>query len=85
MKVKALISFSGVISMGKGELRNIETKEVLSDLIRCGYVEPVETVNVSPPLEDIGEKVEEQPGNETGDTMNERKTGQKRTAGKAKE
>ena len=43
MTVKATISFAGAISMSQGEIRDItNNSEVLSDLIDCGYVEPVE-------------------------------------------
>ena len=40
MKVKALISFGGVVSMTKGEIRKI-SKTVAKDLIKAGYVEQV--------------------------------------------
>lgn len=41
MKVKALLSFSGKISMGTGEIRDIENGEVLKDLLAARYVEEV--------------------------------------------
>ena len=41
MKVKALKSFSGVISMYAGEVRDIRTQEILDDLTAAGYIEPV--------------------------------------------
>lgn len=41
MKVKALISFSGVISMHEGEIRDIDNKEVLTDLLNAQYVKKV--------------------------------------------
>lgn len=40
MKVKALISFGGVVSMTKGEIRKI-SKTVAKDLIKAGFVEQV--------------------------------------------
>lgn len=40
---KALISFSGVISMRKGEVKAITDKEVIADLLRAGYIEEVKT------------------------------------------
>lgn len=43
MKVKALISFSGLISMHIGEERDIEKGEVLTDLLNAHYVEEVKT------------------------------------------
>ena len=39
MRVKALCSFSGSITMSKGEIRECDDEAVLSDLIRAGYVE----------------------------------------------
>lgn len=41
MKVKAMNSFSGNVSMAKGEVREITDKEVLSDLIQAKHVEEV--------------------------------------------
>ena len=46
MVVKAKVSFAGAISMSQGEVREIDDKAVLSDLIACGYVEPTETKKV---------------------------------------
>ena len=41
MKVKALKSFTGVISMYAGEVRDIRTQAILDDLTVAGYIEPV--------------------------------------------
>lgn len=41
MKVKALKSFSGVVSMYTGEIRDIKTPAILDDLAGAGYIEPV--------------------------------------------
>ena len=41
-KVKALVSFAGAISMGKDEVREIDNKTILDDLLNAGYVEAVE-------------------------------------------
>lgn len=35
---KALVSFSGKISMAKGEVRDIEDKETVKDLTAAGYI-----------------------------------------------
>ncbi len=40
MKVKALKSFSGAVSMHEGEVRDIENKDILDDLAAAGYIEP---------------------------------------------
>lgn len=41
MKVKALVNFSGAVSMSKGQQQDIENDILLDDLIQAGYVEPV--------------------------------------------
>ena len=41
MRVKALKSFSGAISMYAGEVRDIQTQAILDDLTKAGYIEPV--------------------------------------------
>ena len=41
MKVRALKSFSGVMSMYAGEVRDIRTQAILDDLTAAGYIEPV--------------------------------------------
>lgn len=38
---KALISFSGAISMRKGEVKAITNKEIIADLTQAGYIEEV--------------------------------------------
>lgn len=39
MAYRALISFSGLVSMVKGEVREIADEAVAKDLVRCGYIE----------------------------------------------
>ena len=38
---KALTSFSGILSMAEGEVRDIADKAVISDLLKAGYIEEV--------------------------------------------
>lgn len=38
MKVKAVISFSGILSMAAGEVRDLPNGDMLQDLLRAGYV-----------------------------------------------
>lgn len=38
---RALKSFSGVISMHEGEMRDIDNAELVADLLRAGYIEEV--------------------------------------------
>lgn len=42
MRVKALISFAGKLSMYKGQVAELQDGEVLNDLLSCGYVEEIE-------------------------------------------
>ncbi len=42
MKVKATISFSGTVTMAKGDTKDIKNEAVLNDLLKAGYVEKVE-------------------------------------------
>ena len=41
MKVKAKVSFSGIISMGKGQVKDIADEAIIKDLLKAGYVEEV--------------------------------------------
>lgn len=41
MKVKANISFSGLVTMAAGEVAEISKGAVLDDLLSCGYVTEV--------------------------------------------
>lgn len=38
---RALKSFSGIISMHEGEVREIDDAELVADLLRAGYIEEV--------------------------------------------
>ena len=42
MKVKAIKSFVGVVSMNIGEEKDIQSNEVATDLVKAGYVVAVE-------------------------------------------
>lgn len=41
MKVKAIKSFAGIVTMGVGEVREVDG-EIAKDLLRAGYIEEVE-------------------------------------------
>lgn len=43
LKVKALVSFCGVVTMGIGDVADIKDKAIVDDLLQAGYVEKVET------------------------------------------
>lgn len=41
MKIEALTSFCGVLSMAKGEIREYSNDAVLTDLLSAGYVKEI--------------------------------------------
>ena len=42
MTVRALVSFTGIVSMAKGREYEIEDKDLVKELLKAGYVEEVE-------------------------------------------
>lgn len=42
MKFKAKVGFSGLVSMKKGEVKEINDKYIADDLLKAGYIEPAE-------------------------------------------
>lgn len=42
MKYRALVSFSGLVSMRKDEVKEIKDKEIVEDLLRAKYIVPLE-------------------------------------------
>lgn len=48
MKIKALVSFSGKLSMHKDEITEYGNKAVLQDLLQAGYVEEVKNNDSKP-------------------------------------
>ena len=41
MKIKALKSFCGTLTMAQGDVREYSDETVLSDLLKAGYIEEV--------------------------------------------
>ena len=41
---KAIIGFSGLITMKKGEIKEIKDKALVKDLLKAGYIEEVKPV-----------------------------------------
>ena len=56
MLYKALTSFSGIIYMAAGEVREISNLAVAKDLIKAGYIEAVKKEEAEKPI-----KVERKP------------------------
>lgn len=46
MKYRALISFSGNITMAMGEVREIENKGIANDLLNAGYIEELKETKI---------------------------------------
>ena len=44
MQVRAKVNFSGLISMTKGEERELDNELLLKDLLKAGYIEEVAPV-----------------------------------------
>ena len=39
MKYRALVSFTGLVSMAKGDVRDISDTSIAGDLLKAGYIE----------------------------------------------
>ena len=64
MKVKATTSFAGEICMAAGEVRDVP-EDVAAPLLKCGYLEAVETPDQTPDQEpDSHQEPEETPDQE---------------------
>ena len=46
---KALKSFSGIITMNKGQVKEITNKEVVKNLLEAGYIEEIKPVKKEEP------------------------------------
>lgn len=42
MKYKAIVGFSGIVSMAEGEIMEIADKAISDDLFQAGYIKAVE-------------------------------------------
>lgn len=49
MQYKALVSFSGVISMSAGQVREISDKALADDLVKAGYIVNLEDLKPQKP------------------------------------
>jgi hypothetical protein len=48
MKYKALVSFTGLLSMAMGEVRDISDPSISSDLVKAGYIEEFKGEKTAP-------------------------------------
>lgn len=46
MQYKALISFSGLISMSMGEVREITDQKIVNDLLNAGYIAEIRETKI---------------------------------------
>jgi Skp family chaperone for outer membrane proteins len=59
MKYRALVSFSGALSMHQGEVRELNNKVIIKDLLRAKHIEEVtEKSNIEKELQNKIEKLE---------------------------
>lgn len=56
MKVRAIISFTGTVSMARGEVREISDLAIAENLVKVGYVEEVGAKVVVKDTEDAPEE-----------------------------
>lgn len=47
-KVKAKLSFAGIVTMGAGETREIIDAAIIKDLVSAGYVEEIGKTSTTP-------------------------------------
>ena len=55
---RALISFSGQVSMAEGEIRDISDKNIVDDLLSAKYIEEVTPAKAETPAPDPEPKAE---------------------------
>lgn len=56
---KALKSFAGVVSMRKGDVKEINDKEIVKDLLNAGYIEEVKPVKKQKKVQEVQEETED--------------------------
>lgn len=56
MKYRALVSFTGTISMAGGEVREISDLTLAENLLKCGYIEEIAPKNIEHTADEAVEK-----------------------------
>ena len=59
MAYKALKSFSGLVSMRGGEVRETLDADIAKDLLRAGYIEEVKPAEKAKPKDEIEQPISE--------------------------
>lgn len=77
---KALKSFCGTISMKKNEIKDIDDKELIKDLLNAGYIEEIkeEVKKIDTKIKDKVETLEEEVKNEVKEEVKKVKTSKKK-------
>lgn len=80
---RALISFSGKISMAEGEIRDISEKDVVGDLLDAGYIEEITPAKPEPKAKPKAEpKAEPKPEEKVEEKPKKKSTRKKKTTSK---
>lgn len=56
---KALKSFAGAVSMRKGDVKEINDKEIVKDLLNAGYIEEVKPAKKEKKVQEVQEELED--------------------------
>lgn len=56
---KALKSFAGKVSMRKGDVKEINDKEIVKDLLNAGYIEEVKPAKKEKKVQEVQEETED--------------------------
>jgi hypothetical protein len=57
MAYKAIVNFSGRVSMCVGEVKEIADAAIVKDLIKAGYIEEVKPADKAKPAKEVKEEV----------------------------
>ena len=67
MQYKALVSFSGKVSMAMGEVREISDQSLVDDLLKAGYILPLDSKKAKAEVEKVEKpKTKRKAGNKDG-------------------
>ena len=66
MQYKALVSFSGKLSMAMGEVREISDQSLVDDLLKAGYIIPLESKKAKAEEEKVEKPKTKRKGNKDG-------------------
>ena len=79
---RALVSFGGLISMVSGEVRDIPDQAIAKDLLKAGYIEPVNPPKAEKPKAEKVEKPDEPKEEKPKKSTTKKKTTKKKSTPK---